>query len=142
MRWARWWLVFGALACGGGDGDDGGDSGATEEVNDEPVDYDEMNQYEKFAYMGTDVQPVMTELFQAFDPDRYADFSCATCHPQGSEDGTYAMPDPGLMPLRDEDFPYTSDIGRFMNEEVLPANQDLLGPTDGGPCLKCHPLEQ
>lgn len=142
MHSARWWLVFGALACSGGDDDVVGDSGATEEVDEGPVDYDAMNQYEKFTFMGTTVTPDMAEVFQAFDAERYADFSCNTCHPQGSADGDYLMPDAGLMPLRNEDFPYTSDIGLFMSEEVLPANQDLLGPPDGSPCLECHTLEE
>jgi len=142
MRWARWWLVFGALACGGKDDGDVVDSGTTEEVDEGPPDYDAMNQYEQFNYMGTTVTPTMKEIFQEFDPERFANFSCNTCHPEGSKDGTYLMPDAGLMPLRDEDFPYTSDIGQFMNQKVLPANQDMLGPPDGGPCLECHTLEE
>ena len=82
----------------------------------------------------------MAALFQEHDSEAYADFSCGTCHVEGQVDGTYAMPDAGLPPLYDDKFPYTSDVGVFMSDEVLPTLNDLLGPTDGGrPCITCHP---
>ncbi len=105
--------------------------------------FDSMTHEERAAYMASDVLPTMAGVFQAFDSERYADFSCATCHVTGLSDGSYAMPDAGLPPLREADFPYTSEVGVFMEDEVLATMRDLLGPTDGGrPCTTCHTLTE
>ena len=105
--------------------------------------FSELSDEEKAAYMASDVLPTMAALFQAYDSDAYADFSCATCHVDGLADGSYAMPDAGLPPLSEDKFPYESDVGLFMEEEVLPALNELLGPADGGrPCITCHTLAE
>jgi len=122
-------LCLVTMACGGGE-----DSG-------EVFRFADLSAEEKAAYMATDVLPTMAALFQSYDSEAYADFSCDTCHVNGLTDGSYSMPDAGLPPLSEDKFPYESDVGLFMNEEVLPTLNDLLGPTSGGrPCTTCHTL--
>lgn len=136
MRWAThvgWLLFLGGVACGEEDDD----------VGAAPVPFESLSDEEKASFMASDVLPRMREVFQAYDSEAYADFSCASCHVTGSTDGNYAMPDPGLPPLREDGFPYTSDIGVFMADEVLPELKELLGPKDGGrPCITCHTLDE
>lgn len=129
----RWVCILGMLACGGEEPPD----------DDGPFRFEDLSDDEKLDYMTSNVLPRMQEVFQGYDADAYSNFSCVTCHVTGSTDGSYAMPDPGLPPLREEDFPYTSAIGVFMADEVLPEIQELLGPKDGGrPCITCHPLAE
>ena len=128
------WMLVGLAACGGKDGDSAG----------EVFRFDDLSDTDKAAYMASDVMPEMAAVFQSHDAEAYADFSCATCHVNGSVDGTFAMPDAGLPPLSEDGFPYDSDeMGIFMGEQVLPKLNELLGPTDGGrPCVTCHTLTE
>jgi len=123
------WMVIGVVGCGD----------PTEDSANEP--FDTLSDDEKAAYMASDVLPQMEAIFQAYDSETCADFSCASCHVSGSADGTYAMPDPGLPSLQEDSFPYESDVGLFMGDEVLPTMTDLLGP-GGRPCITCHTLEE
>ena len=136
MRWAALlsgWMVVGVSAC----------SSKTEDTASEPFTFDSLSAEEKAAYMASDVLPQMQAVFQAYDGEAYADFSCATCHVSGMADGTFAMPDPGLPLLHDDEFPYESEVGLFMAEEVLPTMSELLGPSESGrPCITCHTLEE
>ena len=128
----RWTLFLVLLGCG-----------VEGEEGDEEFRFDDLSDDEKFAYMSSDVLPAMAEVFQAYDSETYANFSCATCHVSGLADGSYAMPDDGLPPLSEHAFPYESDVGLFMEDEVLPMIGLLLGPTDGGrPCTTCHTLTE
>ena len=132
MSRLSWMLCLVVVACSG----DKEDSG-------EEFRFDQLSDAEKSGYMATDVLPEMAALFQSYDSEAYADFSCDTCHVTGLADGSYAMPDAGLPALSEDAFPYDSGVGLFMNEEVLPALNDLLGPTDGGrPCTTCHTLTE
>jgi hypothetical protein len=122
-----------STACGTKDGDSAP----------EPFTFDNLSDEEKLAYMASDVLPTMQSIFQAYDSEAYADFSCGTCHVTGLADGTYAMPDAGLPPLREADFPYEDEVGLFMENEVRATMAELLGPTEGGrPCVTCHTLEE
>lgn len=124
---------FATVSCGGKD------SGADAT----PFQFDDLTTEEKFAYMASDVVPTMAPIFQGHDAEAHADFGCGTCHVQGMADGTYAMPDPGLPPLEEDAFPYTSDVGVFMEEEVRATMAELLGPREGGhPCTTCHTLTE
>lgn len=123
-----------SVGCGGKEGDSGGT---------EVFRFDALDDGEKAAYMGSDVLPTMSAVFQGYDSEAHADFSCASCHVNGSVDGTFAMPDAGLPPLSEDAFPYESDVGLFMENEVLPTMRDLLGPQDGGRgCTTCHTLTE
>lgn len=131
MSRLNWVLCLAAVACGG-DKDSG-----------EAFRFSELSDADKSAYMASDVLPTMAAVFQSYDSEAYADFSCDSCHVSGLADGTYAMPDAGLPPLSEDAFPYDAGVGLFMNEEVLPTLNDLLGPTTGGrPCTTCHTLTE
>ena len=135
-RAATFAATFGAtfaVACGG----------KTEDSAPEPFTFDELSDEEKVAYMSTEVLPTMQAIFQSHDGEKYADFSCATCHVTGMSTGTMAMPDPGLPPLREDAFPYEDPVGLFMENEVRQTMAELLGPTEEGrPCTTCHTLEE
>ena len=59
----------------------GADAGDDVVVEDRPgVPWQSLTDAERFVRMQTQVMPRMKTMFQAFDPDAYADFSCKTCH--------------------------------------------------------------
>lgn len=124
--------LFGALALTGCDKD-------TEVVDDtgtaSPT-WAEMSESEKNAYMATDVVPAMKALFQGYDAEVYAEFSCDTCHTDG---GDYSMPSEDLAGYWEEfPGPDTTDPGaKFMHDEVLPKMKELLDD-DSLSCLACH----
>ncbi len=130
--------LFGTLALTGCDKDT--------EVTDDTQDsstaaptWSEMSGAEKSAYMATDVSPQMAAIFQAYDAEAYADFSCDTCHTDGGTD--FSMPSEDLAGYWEEGAfpgPDTTDPGAlFMHEEVLPLMTELLD-AESLPCLTCH----
>ncbi len=113
----------------------------------------ELSTDERRAHMARHVVPVMSELFAEYDPERFADVSCGTCHGEGARERGFAMPNPDLPTL----YP-TGSIGqvqtverfpegaRFMFSRVMPAMQTLLGAEtydpatgEGFSCYACHP---
>ena len=55
----------------------------------------------KREWMEAEVLPRMTDLFQAQDAERYAGFTCATCHGRNPEARNFEMPSrelPALYP--------------------------------------------
>ncbi|MED5373442.1 MAG: hypothetical protein VX899_20650 [Myxococcota bacterium] len=121
-----------SLAACTKDAEDTGDSA----VASEPT-WAEMDADQKNAYMASTVTPQMAELFQAYNADAYASFTCNTCHTDG---GDYSMPtsdlygfDPAAIPGADEGDGYA-----FMHNEVVPKMQELLDDESFG-CLNCHP---
>jgi len=98
------------------------------------------------VYMSTTVLPHMRDTFAAFDGERYAEFSCQTCHPTGAARGDYAMPDPGIPPLsrwhfRAEQWKKHPETVQFMWEQVKPQMSTLLGGPKGlrgFNCTSCH----
>jgi cytochrome c553 len=113
----------------------------------------EMNDKERAQHMGAVVLPRMKASFQQFDAERFADFSCGTCHGAGAEDGSFEMPNPGL-PRLDPSGLYkkhrkaTPEIADFMWKEVEPEMAELLGlprysfvKKSGFGCANCHLVE-
>lgn len=103
--------------------------------------------------MSRHVVPAMTDLFLAYDAERFGDFGCPTCHGADASARHYAMPNPSLPVL----YP-TGSVGqhravaqfpegvRFMFSEVTPAMGQLLGAPEfdettheGFTCFACHP---
>jgi hypothetical protein len=107
------------------------------------------------AYMKTVVLPKAKELFVAFDPVRYAKFSCATCHGDSATDGTFKMPNPKLpkLPTKPEGFKQLMaekpKVMEFMAKQVKPTMATLLGEPEWTPatkkgfgCVECHTQQQ
>jgi hypothetical protein len=105
---------------------------------------------EKMAVMTDVVEPRMRAEFQAFDAERFANFSCETCHGAGASDGTYAMPNPDLPHLWEKGWfkkhrKETPKTVRFMWKDVELTMSDLLGVSTGSggelACWTCHVVE-
>lgn len=110
----------------------------------------EMDDGERLEHMSTVVMPRMQAVFEGFDPERFADFSCATCHGSSVADGDFTMPNPALPELdatklykkhRKE----SPEITKLMWKEVEPAMGDALAQTYGFEgyisCSSCHIVE-
>ncbi len=116
----------------------------------EPETWAELDHEERVAYMGEVVVPAMREIFQSHDPERYASFSCQTCHGDDASEVDYAMPN-ALTPLPLEGTLEAADAidpdeAAFMLDEVFPKMVELLGyekynkvsAPDGFRCVGCH----
>jgi hypothetical protein len=107
---------------------------------------------EKRTYMADHVLPTMTDLFTEYDPVRYADCSCKTCHGGNAREVGFHMPN-GLPPLWPSGTPEQQQMvrehpamARFMFNRVLPTMTQLLGQPawdnvekTGFSCYNCHP---
>lgn len=109
--------------------------------------WSEMNEEERIAHMGAVVVPAMRPIFQGHDPERFADFSCATCHGSGATSGDFHMPNGDLPELDAANFYKAErkahpDMVKLMWKEVEPTMGEALGVTYsfGGTieCSTCH----
>jgi len=103
--------------------------------------------------MARHVLPVAGDLFRGWQPERYRDFSCETCHGEEAASRGFAMPSPSLVAL----YPTGSigqralvarnpDAAAFMFRQVLPAMRTMVGGAEYDPathtgfsCYSCHP---
>ena len=110
--------------------------------------WSEMDHGERMQHMGAVVMPRVRPVFQAHDAERFADFSCATCHGSGADRGDFAMPNPDLPKLYTANF-YKKhrkehpDIVKLMWQKVEPAVGEAIGVTYGLggaqiECGSCH----
>ncbi len=105
-------------------------------------------------YMREVVLPTMREIFQSYDAERYADFSCVTCHGQNAEEVDYAMPNVlGPLPLDgtiETAMARNPEMTMLMLEQVFPQMVELLDEEkynsetapDGYRCVGCHLVAQ
>lgn len=124
-------------------------AGCPDEPPAEPT-WAEMDFEERREYMVEVVAPTMREIFQERDAQRWADFSCFTCHGADAADRNYAMPNQlSALPLEGTlDYAESLDpeMNEFMLDEVFPVFVDLLDETkyapddapDGYRCTGCH----
>lgn len=132
-------LVLATLGCGAH-----GKTGIPE-GRDEP--WAQMDESERMEHMAAVVMPRMKGVFQGHDAQRFAAFSCATCHGEGANSGNFEMPNPQL-PQLDAAKLYkkhrkaTPDMVKLMWKEVEPAMGEALALTYGFEgeinCGSCH----
>src|SRR5689334_5581635 len=69
---------------------------STRTSTDSTVHWDKMDHSERMAYMKQVVFPTMKPLFAAFDPKKFGNMKCVTCHGSGALDDSYKMPNPKI----------------------------------------------
>lgn len=118
-----------------------------------PAPWDQLDHDARRTHMVQHVLPAATDLFASWSAERYADFSCETCHGSDASARSYTMPNPTLITL----YP-TGTIGQqrvlaehteactFMFSRLVPAMQTMLAAPDFDPathegftCFSCHP---
>lgn len=116
------------------------DSGSPEPLA--PGAWQAMDFAERSRFMSEVVTPTMRALFVESDAERYASFSCASCHGAGATDGTFAMPSSDLPVLGGSSAgandPQKQRMTDFMRNLVKPKMAELLGDSELR-CGKCHP---
>ena len=108
---------------------------------------------QKKTYMEEVVLPDAKKMFAVYDPVRYKDVTCKTCHGAGVDDGTYHMPNPALpalVPTRIYELAGAKpQLFIFMDGWVQAHMARLLAePTfdhmtmSGFGCFKCHTAQK
>jgi hypothetical protein len=107
-----------------------------------------MTKDQEVAFMKKNVVPEMEPVFKGYNADRYAKFSCKTCH--GPK---FQKPEEFLPKLTFKDGKLTAfaekpEIAKFMDEQVVPHMATALGlpPYDmktntGFGCHGCHQVK-
>jgi len=149
-------LLAGVVAaCGGAPTGVGTPSTPSQASSDgPPTPWEGSDPAAKAAWMSGHVTPTMGKLFREFDPVRYADFGCATCHGARGPARGFAMPSPELpvLPAPEGDWAaYAAarpKMMQFMSGPVKQTMAGLLGlpPHDaktgtGFGCYHCHTHE-
>lgn len=110
----------------------------------------EMDESARMEHMAAVVMPRMQEIFLDHDPERFADFGCATCHGSGASSGDFGMPNESLphldaAKLYKKHRKQTPDMVKLMWKEVEPAMGEALAQTYGFDgyvsCELCHVVE-
>jgi hypothetical protein len=90
--------------------------------------------------------PIMSEVFQEYDPQRFAELGCETCHGTDMRERNFEMPSDQLPPVPLAGTPAYQQMAesdpamtRFMEEQVTPTMQTLLGMGATFTCNGCHP---
>lgn len=155
------WMILICAACGGpaategsgGDGTGGGETSghrqsARELIGINPPDrpWSEMSHEDREMDMVARFLPIMSEMFQAHDAEEFGDFGCESCHGTDMRERNFEMPGTQLPPVPLAGTPeyqalQTSEpeMMRFMEEEVTPAMQTMLGMGATFTCNGCHP---
>src|SRR5438270_12267042 len=60
------------------------------------IDWEKMSRAERKQYMKDVVMPKMKTLMHDFDPKRFKEVKCVTCHGNGARTGEFKMPNPQL----------------------------------------------
>lgn len=120
----------------------------------DPVDlaWTDMNFEQRAGLMREQVMPAMTPLFQQWEPEDFANFTCAACHGENFQEVTFHMPN-GLHPMSVDEIMAMADsrdddtVAAFlmMSQQVVPGMAGILGtqPFDpatgqGFGCFHCH----
>ena len=113
----------------------------------------DMSYDEKEWYMIGKVHPVMRQVFQTYNHDKYEGekFECVPCHGENPEAKKYKMPSEHLSKVpafgsKDWKDMENARVFKFMNQRVTPAMGKLIGAEEWDPatgkgygCWGCHP---
>lgn len=112
--------------------------------------WEDFDAQERLEYMNEVVFPTMREIFQEEDPERFAGFSCESCHGSNRLEVDHAMPNAlGPLPLDgtlEAAEARNPQMTAFMLDDVFPVIVDLLDyerfshdeNPDGFRCTGCH----
>ncbi len=110
------------------------------------VPFEDLDHDQRAEFMKQKVMPAMEPIFKNHDAERYAEFSCKTCHGKQAEQGHFDMPSEDLPKLDFKDMSkWEKEDLEWMSKEVKPAMAKLLSlpeytpetPTGFG-CNNCH----
>jgi hypothetical protein len=115
--------------------------------------WDDMSYDEKEWYMIGKVHPIMRQVFQTYNHDKYEGekFECVPCHGENPEAKKYKMPSDHLSKVPkfgsdDWKAMENSRVFKFMNLRVTPAMGKVIGKEEWDPetgkgysCWGCHP---
>jgi hypothetical protein len=104
---------------------------------------------QRAAYMKSTVLPEEKPLFAAYDPGRFADLGCKSCHGAAAEANDWKMPNPALPKIEPgkiiELARANPEVYLFMEGTVVPRTARLLGvpvwdhsTKTGFGCFNCH----
>jgi hypothetical protein len=110
--------------------------------------FDHLSHEDQRKLMKEHMTPEMKVEFQKFDPKKYADFSCKTCHGKDPAKAKFKMPNPELPKLDFaalKEHKQKPEIAKWMGEVVEPMTAKILGAkvydpatNKGFGCLGCH----
>jgi hypothetical protein len=116
-----------------------------------PGEWDKWTHEQRFEWMKAGVMPKMHDLFAAFDPSKYGNLGCKTCHGGGVSDGSFKMPNADLPKLDPSSAGFNAlartqpKMFEFMTNQVVPTMASLLGEPAydmktgaGFGCFECH----
>jgi hypothetical protein len=141
------------VSCGGAQHTEPAHASSEPSLVPPPRPWAEMDHDARRAHMVQHVLPSTDELFTSWNAERYADFSCATCHGADASARNFAMPNPSLITLyptgtigQQEVLAQYTEASTFMYSHLVPAMQTMLGASEYDPathtgfsCFSCHP---
>lgn len=118
--------------------------------------WEQMTYDEKEWYMIGKVHPIMRQVFQTYDHDKYdgLKFECEPCHGPDAKAKKYKMPSDHLSPVPPFDSQEYADmrgarIVKFMEQRVTPVMSAIMGmeiydpkTKEGYSCYSCHPQQK
>jgi hypothetical protein len=106
---------------------------------------------QKLAYMRTTFIDEERKIFASWEPVRFRNLECRTCHGIGAVNGTFAMPNKDLAHLipgkegYQELLTHEPELFTFMQKKLVPETARLLGlpafdmeKHTGFSCYQCH----
>jgi hypothetical protein len=107
----------------------------------------------KVAYMKDIVVPEAKPAFASWEPKRFPDLDCKTCHGASVADNSYKMPNPALPKLEPGKITELAQTNPkafgFMLTTLVPLTAKLLGEPvwdhktmSGFGCFKCHTAQK
>lgn len=116
-------------------------------INGPAMPWSEMSREDREMDMISRFHPIFREVFTNHDAEEFADFDCETCHGDDMQDRSFEMPNPHLPPVAaagTPEYEHERDehpaMMTFMEEEVTPHMQTMLGMGATFTCNGCHPL--